>query len=95
MGVRLRQWLGFDKNEFYESCKVARKTSCELLKKSPRTLSSLREPLETPPDQRLAMLVGIAKALTRRLLQDNPVIGVREVSKRVALFVDAVRVCLP
>jgi hypothetical protein len=55
----------------------------------------LREPLETPPDQRLAMLMGIAKALTRRLLQDNPVIGVREVSKRVALFVDAVRVCLP
>jgi hypothetical protein len=37
------------------------------------------------------MLDGIAKALTRRLLQDNPGIVIREVSKRVAGFVSAVR----
>jgi hypothetical protein len=32
------------------------------------------------------MLAGIAKALTRRLLQDNPGIGIREVSERVTAF---------
>jgi hypothetical protein len=37
-----------------------------------------QEPLEAPADQRSAMLEGIAKALTRRLLQDNPSIGIHE-----------------
>jgi hypothetical protein len=37
------------------------------------------------------MLEGIAKALTRRLLQDNPGIGIREVSERVTAFIKAVR----
>jgi hypothetical protein len=37
------------------------------------------------------MLEGIAKALTRRLLQDEPGIGAREVSERVTAFVRAVR----
>jgi hypothetical protein len=50
-----------------------------------------QELLEAPADQRPAMLEGIAKALTRRLLKDNPGIGVREVSSRVTAFVTAVR----
>jgi hypothetical protein len=37
------------------------------------------------------MLEGIAKALTRRLLQDEPGIGASEVSERVTAFVRAVR----
>ena len=37
------------------------------------------------------MLEGTAKTLTRRLLQDNPGIGIREVSSRVTRFVNAVR----
>jgi hypothetical protein len=37
------------------------------------------------------MLEGIAKALTRGLLQDTPGIEAREVSKRVIAFVKAVR----
>jgi hypothetical protein len=37
------------------------------------------------------MLEGIAKALTRRLLKDNPGISAREVSERVTAFVKAVR----
>jgi len=37
------------------------------------------------------MLDGIAKALTRLLLQDNPGIGIRAVSKRVTAFVSEVR----
>jgi hypothetical protein len=37
------------------------------------------------------MLGGIAKALTKRLLQDNLGIGAREVSERVTAFVKAVR----
>jgi CRP-like cAMP-binding protein len=49
------------------------------------------ELLEAPSDQRPAMLEGIAKALTRRLLQDNPAIGIREVSERVTAFIKAVR----
>ena len=44
-----------------------------------------QELLETPDDQRPAMLEGIAKALTRRLLKDK-----REVSERVTAFVRAV-----
>jgi hypothetical protein len=35
------------------------------------------------------MLENIAKALTRHLLQDEPGIGAREVSERVAAFVEA------
>jgi len=37
------------------------------------------------------MLENIAKALTRRLLKDNPRTGAREVSVRVTAFVKAVR----
>ncbi len=33
--------------------------------------------LEVPAADRPAMLEGIAKALTRRLLQDNPRIGIK------------------
>jgi hypothetical protein len=40
-----------------------------------------KELLEAPTDQRPAMLEGIARALTRRLLQDNPGIGIREISR--------------
>ena len=47
--------------------------------------------LEAPADDRTAMLEGIAKALTRRLLHDNPGIGIREVSGRVTAFIKAVR----
>jgi hypothetical protein len=54
-----------------------------------------RELLEAPADQRPAMLEGIANALTKRLLQDNPGIGIREVSERVTSFVNAVRARLP
>lgn len=50
-----------------------------------------QELLEAPADQRPAMLEDIAKALTRRLLQDNPGIGIREVSGRVTAFIKAVR----
>ena len=42
-------------------------------------------------DQRPAMLEQIAKALTSRLLQENPSIGIRDVSERVTRFVEAVR----
>jgi hypothetical protein len=37
------------------------------------------------------MLENIAKAPTRRLLQDNAGIGAREVSERVTAFIHAVR----
>ena len=37
------------------------------------------------------MLENIAKALTRRLLKDEPGIGAREVSERVTAFVRAVQ----
>jgi len=47
--------------------------------------------LEAPGDERPAMLERIAKALTRRLLQDNPGIGIHEVSRRVTAFINAVR----
>jgi len=47
--------------------------------------------LEAPPDQRPVLLENIAKALTRRLLQDSPGIGIREVSERVAAFIKMVR----
>ena len=49
------------------------------------------ELLEAPADERQAMLEGIAKALTRRLLQDNPGIGIREASQRISAFIEAVR----
>src|SRR5262245_38004525 len=47
-----------------------------------------RELLEPPAYQRSAKLENIAKALTRRLLQDQPGIGAREVSERA--FVKAI-----
>jgi hypothetical protein len=50
-----------------------------------------KELLEAPRDQRPTMLEGIAKALTRRLLQDDPGIGIRQVSERVTAFIKAVR----
>jgi hypothetical protein len=37
------------------------------------------------------MLEGIAKALTRWLLKDEPGIGARAVSERITAFVNAVR----
>jgi hypothetical protein len=37
-----------------------------------------QELLEAPADQRPAMLESIAKALTRRLLQDNPGIDIQD-----------------
>ena len=49
-----------------------------------------QELLEAPADQRPAMLESIAKALTRRLLQDNPGIDIHEVSGRVTAFIKAV-----
>jgi hypothetical protein len=52
---------------------------------------AVQEPLEAPEEDRPAMLENIAKALTRRLLKDEPGIGAREVSKRVTAFVKAVR----
>ena len=51
----------------------------------------VEELLEAPADQRPAMLEEIPKALTRRLLKNNPGIGAREVSERVTAFVKAVR----
>jgi hypothetical protein len=48
------------------------------------------ELLAAPADRRPAMLEQIAKALTRRLLQEQPRIGSREVSERVSRFVEAV-----
>jgi hypothetical protein len=50
-----------------------------------------QELLEAQADQRTAILESIAKALTRLLLQDNPGIGIEEVSNRVTAFVSAVR----
>ena len=50
-----------------------------------------KELLDAPSDQRPAMLQGIANALPRRLLQDNPGIGIREVSERVTAFIKVVR----
>ncbi len=50
-----------------------------------------QELLEARADQRPAMLEDIARTLTKRLLQDNPGIGIREVSERVTAFVSAVR----
>ena len=50
-----------------------------------------QELLEAPAEQRPVLLENIAKALTRRLLQDNPGIGIREVSQRVSAFIEAVR----
>ena len=46
---------------------------------------------DAPAADRSAMLEKIAKALTWRLLQDNPGIGIREVSERVTAFENAVR----
>ena len=48
-----------------------------------------QELLEAPAADRPALLDGIAKALTRRLLKDNPGIAAREVSERVTAFVKA------
>ena len=49
------------------------------------------ELVKAPEADRPAMLENIAKALTRRLLKDEPGIGAREVSARVTKFVRAVR----
>jgi hypothetical protein len=49
------------------------------------------ELLAAPADRRPAMLEQIAKALTSRLLVENPGIGIREVSERVTRFVETVR----
>jgi hypothetical protein len=49
-----------------------------------------REIADAPIEERPLMLEGIAKALTRRLLQDEPGISAREVSDRVRRFVSAV-----
>jgi hypothetical protein len=50
-----------------------------------------KELLEAPAYQRPALLENIEKALTRRLLQDNPGIGIHEVSGRVTAFIKAVQ----
>ena len=50
-----------------------------------------QELLGAPESDRPVMLENIAKALTRRLLKDEPGIGAREVSNRVTAFVKAVR----
>jgi hypothetical protein len=50
-----------------------------------------QELLEAPEADRPAMLENIAKALTRRLLKDEPGIGAREASERVITFVRSVR----
>ena len=50
-----------------------------------------QELLGAPEADRAAMLENIAKALTRRLLKDEPGIGAREVSNRISTFVRAVR----
>ena len=50
-----------------------------------------QELLDAPASDRPAMLESIAKALTRRLLKDEPGIGAREVSEHVTAFVKAVR----
>jgi hypothetical protein len=50
-----------------------------------------REIADAPTEKRLLMLDGIARALTRRILQDQSGIGAREISARVTRFIDAVR----
>ena len=51
-----------------------------------------QELLDAPESSdRPAMLENIAKALTRRLVKDEPGIGAREVSERVTAFVTAVQ----
>jgi hypothetical protein len=50
-----------------------------------------QEIADGPLEERPLMLEGIAKALTRRLLQDHPGTGAREVSARVTRFIEAVR----
>jgi hypothetical protein len=41
-----------------------------------------------------AMLEGIPKALTRRLMQANSGVGILEISRRVAAFIKTVRLAL-
>jgi hypothetical protein len=66
--------------------------TCQPLQTRYPAISNLREELlEARNDQRPAMLESIAKALTRRLLQDKPGIGIHEVSGRVAGFIKAVQ----
>jgi hypothetical protein len=50
-----------------------------------------QELLEAPTGERLAILERFAKSLTRWLLQDNPGVGIHEVSNRVNQFMVAVR----
>jgi hypothetical protein len=45
----------------------------------------------TTTDQRFALIEGIAESLTRRLLQENPYIGIHELSNLVKQFIEAVR----
>ena len=60
--------------------------------KIPENITAVaQEVLQAPVEQRPAILEEIAKALTRRLLKENPGIGAREVSERVTAFVNAVR----
>ena len=47
--------------------------------------------LDAPEADRKAMLENIAKALTRRLLKDEPGVEARELSERVTAFLNAVR----
>jgi hypothetical protein len=46
-----------------------------------------QEVIEAPEADHSAMLENIAKALTRRLLKDEPGLGAREISERVTAFV--------
>jgi hypothetical protein len=50
-----------------------------------------QEIADAPVEERAFMLEGIAKALTRWLLQDRPRTGARDVSARVTRFIEAVR----
>jgi hypothetical protein len=50
-----------------------------------------QELLEVPTDERVAKLEKIARSHTRWLLQDNPGVGIHEVSSRVNQFMIAVR----
>ena len=50
-----------------------------------------QEIADAPEEERALMLDHIAKALTRRLLQDLKGIRAREISARVTRFLDAVR----
>jgi hypothetical protein len=52
---------------------------------------TVKELLEVPMNQRLAMIERAAKSLTRLLVAEQPDVGIHEVSNRVNRFVIAVR----